>query len=62
MKQQRDQGQIANWWHLTNWLGVPSSIYIAKKLDITDRHARRLIHEARQNGLIPATTKRNNNQ
>jgi DNA-binding transcriptional regulator LsrR (DeoR family) len=45
---------VANWYNLANWLGIGSNDYIAGRLNITDRHARRLIADARTLGLLPA--------
>lgn len=44
---------VGSIWHRQTWLGFPVTSMVAHKFGVSERHARRLVHEARQAGLIP---------
>lgn len=52
-----DIARVANLWHLANWLGTSTEQLIADRLNITLRHAGRLVRTGRDHGYIPENTR-----
>lgn len=61
-RQRQDLMAIARTWALADWLGTSTENLIADRYGITTRHARRLIEDARQAGLVPRRRSHHNGQ
>lgn len=58
----QDLQNIARTWAIADWLGTSTTNLVADRHGITARHATRLIHQARDAGLIPRRRPNHNGQ
>jgi hypothetical protein len=41
-------------WALADWFGTPVEWVVTSRFEISPRHARRLVYQARKAGLVPS--------